>query len=310
MLNGKKIVIVTPAGRQRYMEILFPYILREKDIVDEYRIWVNTKQNSDILYFESLEKKYENFVTLDRRYMDTEYCGDNRNIHNFFDICIEPNTIYIRLDDDVVWLSENFIRNLADYRIKNPKYFLVYPTIINNSICDYILQNLGYYNSYDNFEYDCINSIAFTSNQICEGKHREMLDAITESDRINDINNWVLRRYERVSINCISWLGETFSNFKGLVGIDEEQWLSYTKPNELKTPNVITGVSTCSHFAFGPQRDHMDKTEILEIYKKLSEYSTSINIQKIDFSNINWKEIPNKLKIKIHMILSGNNIKL
>lgn len=308
MIKDKKVVVVTPAGRKRYMEILFKYILREKHIVDEYRIWVNTKTQSDISYFESLEKSNKGFVTLDKRHMEEPECGENTNIHRFFDQCTDPDTIYIRLDDDVIWLSESFIENLATYRIENPDPFLVYGAIINNSICDSIFQNLGHYKNFENFDYDCVQSIAFTDSYVCEGKHREMLKHIEQLKPIEFADVWVLRRYERVSINCISWLGETFSDFKGIVDKNEEVWLSCIKPKELKKPNVIIGNSTCSHFAFGPQREHMDKTNILDLYRNVSNY-ISIDPNSIDFSKLNWKELTPDMKLKIHILLTENDIK-
>ena len=85
MINNKKIIVVTPAGRKRYMEPLFKYILREKDIIDEYRIWVNTKNKEDIEYFYSLKKEYPGFITLDERFIEEPDCGINFNIHRFFD---------------------------------------------------------------------------------------------------------------------------------------------------------------------------------------------------------------------------------
>jgi hypothetical protein len=85
MINNKKIIVVTPAGRKRYMEPLLKYILREKDIIDEYRIWVNTGNKEDIEYFYSLKKEYPDFITLDERFTEEPDCGHNYNIHRFFD---------------------------------------------------------------------------------------------------------------------------------------------------------------------------------------------------------------------------------
>ena len=48
MLDTTRIVVVTPAGRRRYLEILFRYILKLRPIMDEYRLWVNTENNEDI----------------------------------------------------------------------------------------------------------------------------------------------------------------------------------------------------------------------------------------------------------------------
>jgi hypothetical protein len=48
LFNGKKVVVVTPAGRKQYLEILFKYILNLKSVITEYRLWVNTTNNDDI----------------------------------------------------------------------------------------------------------------------------------------------------------------------------------------------------------------------------------------------------------------------
>ena len=40
--------------------------------------------------------------------------------------------IYIRLDDDIVFIEENTIPTLIRYRLDNPEPFLVFPIIINN----------------------------------------------------------------------------------------------------------------------------------------------------------------------------------
>jgi hypothetical protein len=116
MINGYKIVVVTPAGRKRYMEILIEYILREKTIIDEYQIWVNTKNEDDINYFNYLKEKYPDFITLNLNYLNNQYCGSNSNIGNFLKDSIEENTVYIRLDDDIVWMQEGFIKTIG---IKN-----------------------------------------------------------------------------------------------------------------------------------------------------------------------------------------------
>lgn len=271
MYNGKKIVVVTPAGRKRYLEILFRYLLREKHIIDEYRIWVNTKNSEDLKFLNNLALQYPEFVTLDERWKNNPDCGSSKNIGIFFDNCIDPNTIYVRLDDDVVWLSEDFIAKIVQYRINNPDPFLVYPTIINNAICDHILQKDGYYKNLPYFSYDCLDVNAWKNGEVCEKKHKQMLEFIVNKKQIAQQKEWVLKQYERVSINCISWMGETFSKFHGKVNVSEETYLSCDKPKELKKPNVIIGDCECSHFAFFTQRPHMDKTDVLSIYNNLSK---------------------------------------
>ena len=82
-------------------------------------------------------------------------------------------------------------------------------------------------------------------------------------------NDWILYFNERVSINCISWLGSTFSEFDGQVGHDEEQWLACDAPVLKNKMNIIYGGFVCVHYSFFTQRDHLDKTDILQLYKNI-----------------------------------------
>lgn len=269
-----KCVVVTPAGRKRYMEILLPYILREKEFIDEYRIWVNTNNNEDIQYFQYLHNKYSNFITLDYSADKDPYKGNGgRAIHNFFKNTIDNNTIYIRLDDDIVWLEENFIKNLYNFRSNNPQYFLVYGNIINNAIIDHIHQRLGVLPEKPVIGYGCMDHYGWWEPTMAEIKHKIFLDNL-KNNTINKykFSQWVLNAYERVSINAISWLGEEFAKFNGKVGGDEEQWLSVEKPTLLKKYNTIYGGALCSHFAFFTQRQYLDSTtDILEQYKNFAK---------------------------------------
>ena len=266
-----KCVVVTPAGRKRYMEILIKYILKQRNDIDEYRIWVNTHNEEDINYFNGLQKEYPDFITLDHS-ADGDPAKGNGGwaIHNFFKNTIDHNTIYIRLDDDIVWMEDNFIKNLYNFRINNPQYFLVYGNIINNAVVDHIHQRLGAIDIEKIIGYGCMDHYGWHDPEMAESKHRLFLRSLHMKtlDRYK-FSQWILNLYERVSINAISWFGKEFAIFNGQVGADEEHWLSVVKPQELKKPNTICGSALCSHFAFFTQRDHMDRTNILEEYRQL-----------------------------------------
>ena len=47
-----KVVIVVPAGRRRYMELVLPKLLKEIDIIDEIRYCINTNVPEDIEWME------------------------------------------------------------------------------------------------------------------------------------------------------------------------------------------------------------------------------------------------------------------
>jgi hypothetical protein len=58
--------------------------------------------------------------------------------------------------------------------------------------------------------------------------------------------------------------------FNGIVGLHEEIWLSTDKPKELSAPNIIFGNSLFVHYAFAPQRQFLESTDILEKYKNIT----------------------------------------
>ena len=149
MYRNYKIVAVTPAGRQRYMELLCKQLLRERDVIDRWSIWCNTQNEADKAYIYSLAEKYPNFIEVkevtdqDRWKRDPALVGSTNNIRYFFKDCVENDTIYIRFDDDIVYLEPNGLRKFIDYRIDNPNYFIVYPLLINKCGTSYILPQLG-----------------------------------------------------------------------------------------------------------------------------------------------------------------------
>ena len=56
-----KTIVVTFAGRKMFMEILFPYIKKYEDQIDEYHIYAATKNQEDLDYIEkfSSENKFD-----------------------------------------------------------------------------------------------------------------------------------------------------------------------------------------------------------------------------------------------------------
>lgn len=294
MYKNKRIVAVTPAGRKRYLEILKKYVLN-CEFIDEWQIWQNTNNIEDIAYFKELAKEDKRVVIETRDFNYHSQCSQAHvinadNIYRFFDKCILNDHVYVRFDDDIVWMNYNSIKNLIDFRIDNPEYFIVYGSIINNAICDYIHQKLGALRLDQNrplpLGYDCLDHQGWNNPFIAERKHRCLLAKI-KSNQLSKYyyNRWILYGYERVSINVISWLGEEFAKFNGIVDYREEPWLAVDKPKEIGKPNCICGTALFAHFSFFPQRPYLDTTDILEQYRKIS-------LQQTPFKTATKNDIP------------------
>ena len=105
MVDGYKVVSVTPAGRQRFVEILHKYLIDLRHIIDNHVWWINTNNQSDIDYLESLVKEYPDFYSTKYLPNHPNYTFNNLNIHNFFDESVDENTVYVRFDDDIVFIE-------------------------------------------------------------------------------------------------------------------------------------------------------------------------------------------------------------
>lgn len=267
MYNNYRIVLVTPSGRRKYQSILFKYIEKYSAIIDEYRIWVNTKNINDINWFKNLEKKYD-WVTLDTR----EYISGNRSINQFFNKCIDNNTIYIRLDDDILYLDSNFLQNLIECRIAHPEYFLVYGNIINNGICSFFHQRHNIININCILKYNAMSNL-WASGLLAEQIHNIFIDDINNNDtKKYQIDNRIISNKHRFSINAISWFGAEFSKFNGYINSkeDEEKFLTQLYPSSIEKNNFLCGSAICSHFAYYPQRKYLDTKDIIHKYSDIA----------------------------------------
>lgn len=264
-------VIVTPAGRKRYVQLLYQHLASQRAAFDTWQIWLNTKDQGDLEYLRGLAKENPEWIVA--RELTVPH-GGNGSIQSFFPGAAERGTTYLRLDDDIVWLETGFVEAMMSYREANRAPFLVYGNIVNNSILSHLFQRAGTMGTSNGIAgYACIDDIGWKSGPFALALHEKFLEAI----RTNQLEPWYIQRwvlyfYERVSINCISWLGDDFAEFGGAVGHDEEIWLSVDKPRELGRPNEIAGgpQKLCAHFAFYTQRPLLDTTSVLASYESLA----------------------------------------
>ena len=276
MYADYRIVSTTPAGRHRYIDILYPYLLSQRHLIDKHVFWVNTRIPENIEFLEKLASEYPDFFELhyleDLPDVPAGYDCSAYEIYRFFPSYTDPNTIYLRFDDDVCYIAPETVKELVDYRLRNPAPFLVLPAIVNNSYCSYLQQRQGTLPTrmgICNYE---ILGIAWESGEFAKMVHTEFLNALKKGEEGKfKFNDWLLHGYEKISINCLCWFGSDFAAFEGKVGSDEETWLTQVHPKVLGRPNVIHGQALVAHFAFHTQRSYLEKeTDLLQTYRQLS----------------------------------------
>jgi hypothetical protein len=265
------VVCVTPAGRRRYLEVLLPYMVsnHKLSVIDRWDLWVNTGDARDIAWMRQIEQDHP-FIKMVYSNSPFNPQFPTGSIGRFFSNCHDDHTVYIRLDDDIVYLHPECLKELVRTRLENRVPFMVYANCINNSICTHIHQRLGALSLESGLTtYDCLCRTSWVSGEFAFLNHSEFLEHLRERDLNRYLfSQWLNWEPIRMSINCICWLGD---DLKGTdIGPNEEEELSVTLPRKFNRPTMICGSALCSHYAYSPQRGFLDRTPLLSMYKQVS----------------------------------------
>jgi hypothetical protein len=310
MYKNKKIIACSPVGRKESMKCLFNNMLRHKNVVDEYHLWVNTVVEEDLNFVQEFYENNKDFVQL--KYgceeLDPNQMGRADNVKRFYNYCVEDDTFYFKIDDDIIFIEDGTFEKLAQYKLDNPETFLTYPVIMNNYWCTHFLRTFDaidvpeckvcsdiWYKLFDQVKDSMKTTDQTMSDNLEEPKPRDFIpeqyffsplywsdpqfayqilketyNCIIEN-RIKDLNipNIILN-YEPVSIQFIMWAGEDFAKFNGDVkSVGDEPWLSMFYPMKFDLYNAVVGDTRVVHYAYWPQRDFLNTTDILSLYEKI-----------------------------------------
>jgi len=156
------------------MEVLAPRILADPD-VDRWELWVNTQVKDDLLYLISLARNPKvRLIYSPAPYPDLPL---GFRIHKFYPFATDPDCVYVRLDDDIVWYSPGAIGNLVKRRNLNPNPFLVYGNVLNSGLTSYWHQQLGRTGKDWGFATEnCVCPVSWGGERFVVKLHRQFLD--------------------------------------------------------------------------------------------------------------------------------------
>jgi hypothetical protein len=271
-----RIVSVTPAGRRRYMEILAQHLLRQRHIIDKHFWWLNTDVPEDIAFLRSNCAEHPDFFQLCEKPFDADKTH-GANIWKFFRNFADPDTLYLRFDDDIVWMADDAVETLVRFRCGHPDAPLVLGNIVNNAICSAAHQQAGLISTVHGTVLPiCEDWVGWRSARFARLAHESLLADI-EAGRSSRWTNLQipLDCGQRFSINVISWLGKSLATLPELMvdELGEEPFLTQTLPPRIGHANLVCSDALFAHFAFYPQRPYMDWTsnDLLERYQALAE---------------------------------------
>jgi hypothetical protein len=263
-----KIVCVTPAGRRRYLRLLVPYLLACQAL-DRYDLWVNTPDPADRAFLESL-------AGIDPRIRLVEPPGavppGPGRIRHFWPLAMDSDTLYLRFDDDVVWLSPSFFDTLLTCRLARPDAFVVAPLVINNALGSFVLQTFGKIVASRGLGPDRFDPIGWHSSSFAESLHRLLLEILAAGELGRLHCGRLPISANCFSINCVSWFGRDMAAVGGRFpeSEDEEAAAGCTLALRAGRINLLETAAVAAHFAFFTQRLALDASDLLAAYGRLA----------------------------------------
>lgn len=303
MFDDRRVVAFIPYGRESTVSILARYLLREwqSGLLDEVMLCMNTDegQESDVAYAHHLADTWPDLFKLyarpgpDTPELDIPSdwrrgCREPKQLNTgrFFVYMQDPNAVYVRFDDDIVWLHEDALETLVRAKLgEHRSRIAVFPVIWNNAICSWMLQKNGHIPpEWGTVKPIAVDKVGWGSPEFAEKLHGLLLDHI-EHDHVHMAfcPDEVLGRKTQFSVSCFAILGEEYARLHGILNHDEEEhWLTQHYTQQTGRNNVICGRSMVAHLTFFTQRDHILKhTDIADRYRELATDVFDPNRKKI-----------------------------
>lgn len=274
MYQGYKVKVLIFAGRKDTMQLLMPQI--KSKFIDEIIIGVNTTNQDDLAYIYSLKTDYQN-VTYIEVPNNIKKCSQE-SFRFFYKYVEDENTIYFKIDDDIIYIEPGYFEKTLKFRCEHPEYICVYPMIINNPLCNYLLSKKGVPLMYNQCDTATLMYMTWKNPIVAE----KLLSAFAEC---KDSDIWKVDNYTfgkemnfkgrfgciRPSINAICFFGSDFKklNVKNC-SVDDEEFLTNHVFN-CGRQSIIYGDTLVVHYAFYTQRQHLNTTNVLTKYKNIRD---------------------------------------
>jgi hypothetical protein len=266
-----RIVVVTAAGRRKYLELLKHYVLSDHSI-DAWHLWDNCRNEADKKYIYELERASPKISIVTIPGSD----GTNSSVNRYYVKCRDTDVFYIKMDDDIVFLPKGFGHRLYTkaFQEKN-KYTWWSPLVVNNALCTWLLKYHGRVHIGDGISAQAGCQFGWRSPIFALALHELFLQAMaTENFAVFQVPNFEVS-LSRFSINCIGFFGDFVSRLTEAdfcpPGVDDEEWISAVLPSRVGKPGRIVGDIIVSHFSYFTQEHVLLSSDILNRYYKLAK---------------------------------------
>jgi hypothetical protein len=292
MIDNLPVIAWTPYGRQVTVSILFEYMKRDhaRGVLDEWWLCLNTDptgQEDDLRYAYKLAKENPWVKVKDRPAGYPRRNPKQRNTGYFYLYMTDPDTTFVRFDDDIVYVHDDAITNLVRAKRNMPDSTACFPIMWNNSIVSWFAQQAevipvagtvtdGYTWPKVGGPY-CMDAIGWADGKFAVQIHKLLLDALEAGEDMEKFyfyQDFPIQLGTQFSVSVFASQGSMYAALPTpglLVPDEEESWHTVHRPRETGQPNMIVGDALVSHYTFFPQRRVVLASDTLERYRALAD---------------------------------------
>lgn len=286
MIAGKKVVAWTPFGRESTVSILLKYLLREHErgLVDEWWLYLNTDddQVSDLQYAYRLAKRHKGFIRLIERPSECpRLAPKQRNTGYAYRYMADPDALFLRLDDDIVYLHPDAVSNLCNAKVALPGTLAALALMWNNAIISWYAQHLDIIPREFGVVQSpfCMDPVGWADGEFAVKIHRLLLEWIDAGtpEKAYFYQNYPLAPRQQFSVSAHVIDGADFMTLPQPGVLDypeEEHWITVHRPALVGKSNDIIGDALVSHYTFYPQGRVVRSTDILDQYRRVAQEQT------------------------------------
>lgn len=274
------VICVTPAGRRQYLDLLKHYVFKDEAIC-EWHLWDNCRTQEDRSYINELALQHRKIKVVRVEGVD----GTNRSVNPFYRFCDNREAFYIKMDDDLTYLTPDLGSRLRDQALsERGKYIWWSPMIINNAICSWLLKYHAELEISEALSCQASDTLGWFDPQFAKLIHTRFLSAIGH----REIEKFCVPNFEislsRFSINCIGFFGKDVVDLGERFcppTVDDEEWISAVLPSMVRKPGRIVGNVIVAHFSFFTQEAALLQAGLLDKYYQVAGLSpTPYSIKK------------------------------
>lgn len=282
MIDGKTVAAWTPYGRATTVSILAKYMERDHaaGVVDEWILYMNLdeeQQADDRSYAEQLAAEHEwvRMVERPQRHPGPKQRSTGYAYREF----VDPDTVYVRFDDDVVYVHPDTVAALVRKKIEMQPSMCVFPIIWNNALSTWFLQAAGVVPmEWGQVSPYCMDPMGWANGPFAVRMHEKLIGHI-EAGTVEDCylyQDMPLKLGDQFSVSCFASAGADYAALETpgvLVPDEEEHWHTVHRPRVTGQPNILAGNALVSHWSFFPQRPFLANSGLLERYRTLAKES-------------------------------------